>query len=302
MEDDQLEDLARRLHDEHGILIPTQPSSEFTLRTDNRPNSTPAPQSLIRLERAINDRVPYAGKLAKIIVFYSSLEWSYPGRTWPQNIGGTTKTRDYDEMPLMIAEDQYYITARGKELVDDDLPVAGSPYPFVRTAMDYFSYGFFHELGHGIDLEILFRKYDNVEQYVKEAENADAIKDNPIYATFGELTGWRFGRGVVAQRMMITFNVDVGDKWLNPVKEEANGGDFVQHPDEGSVRRLLFTRHPLTNSISEVFADFFVAYLMAPEVLTADENRYFGRLHKGLKCSPEQFMREIARNPQMLLK
>lgn len=62
----------------------------------------------------------------------------------------------------------------------------------------------------------------------------------------------------------------------------------------GINRKTRIGINASSKPIDEAFADFWTASLLAPDLLTPDERRYFDNIHTGLRDYPKEFVEAIA--------
>src|SRR3989344_4029677 len=67
-----------------------------------------------------------------------------------------------------------------------------------------------------------------------------------------------------------------------------------------ATKKIRLTQYASVAMIHETFAEFYMASVLYPEYLTKEEGAYFGRLHEGLKKDAKAFLKQIAKNPDIL--
>lgn len=122
-----------------------------------------------------------------------------------------------------------------------------------------------------------------------EDERNLKLFQDPIYSTFAKVAGWQFGpTDVDAQTVMIEFKEGQATsktevkKFVGWHRQTADGQFY--------------------SNIEGAFAEFFATYIFHPTLLSEEQRKYFGNIHEGLKNNPEQFIGEIRRYPQILLR
>lgn len=167
-----------------------------------------------------------------------------------------------------------------------------------KTQGEYLTFFFGHESGHNLSYKVLRVSYggENVDRLrVVHFTSRDSISEfvssgehDPIYSTYGQIFGWRFGNKETVN--LEGSEIDTSD--YEPFW-------FREKPENWSLER--WSNPQAESDIEEAFADDFAFSIFYPDKLTPKELKYFRNIHDGLNHNQEMFFQEVTKNPNILL-
>lgn len=141
----------------------------------------------------------------------------------------------------------------------------------VETYGDYIKFIYFHECGHVVNSSMLLAVHSTKEHFeiINSMQNSIPSrlvdgKQDPLYKPFLELEG----------RQLI-----------------------LAKPESG----INYSRSNYI-AMRELFADLFSGYNLNPSFLNSKERKFFGKIKEGFETNPEEFARQVAQDPMMLLR
>lgn len=170
--------------------------------------------------------------------------------------------------------------------------------PLYKTRGEYLTFFFGHEAGHNFSYKVLHQSDlgENVDSTrVVRIPTRDIISDfvsggeyDPIYSSYSQVFGWKFGEKE---------SVGLEGSPLDTSSYEPFW--FREEPDRWSLER--WSNPQAESDIEEAFADDFAISIFYPDLLSPQELGYFQRIHSGLLQDPNNFFRQVAQNPKILL-
>jgi hypothetical protein len=163
-----------------------------------------------------------------------------------------------------------------------------------------------HEFAHAIADAVSLansptvREYWDRQSFVMYDHNTWDIS-NPLYVSFAALTGWRLVsvHDYVAQ-------YDPAEAAAERASDPVQSQERLWERDPAVWGDLAHRRNRLTiyasyGPIQESFAEFYMAAVLYPNLLTAQERTYFARLNAGLAADPTGFVAALVADPMRLL-
>jgi len=321
-----------------GVLVPLNTDERFFIKEDTYPKlydlSERNPADLTTDEANIIEeslsRIPYAGKLAPLLLPYryksesddSGITGIYWGRRWSSSIkkfnsdhldedAATALFLPENFSPDREVEPSLVFTGiagdRGRSTAFDEIPLGTYRDAFNRTVL--------HEYGHAL-ADAVFYLARPLEAYKNESSNSmyvpyfNVLANHPIYQSFAKVNGWKLipidetGLGPDSDDYKQAIEKGGEYPWGSPGAwirdtEVWGEGPYEQIPWL-ATKKIRLTQYASVAMIHETFAEFYMASVLYPEYLTKEEGAYFGRLHEGLKKDAKAFLKQIAKNPDIL--
>lgn len=115
------------------------------------------------------------------------------------------------------------------------------------------------------------------------------ISQDSIFSTLAKVAGWQFGPTELDIQVPV---IEFKDGQTTTKIEVKKYVGWYRQTEDG---RFFY-------DINSTFADYFATSIFYPQILPEKIRRYFEVIHEGLKNNPQEFIEEIRRNPQILLK
>ncbi len=156
-----------------------------------------------------------------------------------------------------------------------------------RGLEDLFLHTGLHEYGHAIAYAVMqdlqFRDPD-FRKEIRFIPNGYS----PLFRSFAEVAGWK-----------ATKNASGEPIFENP---EYSVIPENSHQFKKVVRSVRISPYASATPINEAFPEYFATFYTCPQRLTTDEKGFFRNLDEGLRADAIQFIEEISRDSQSLLK
>jgi hypothetical protein len=125
---------------------------------------------------------------------------------------------------------------------------------------------------------------------------------NPLFVTFAQVTGWKLTSVIDDIRQY-----DPAGAQEEARKYPAAAHEYVWDRDTAFWGDLAHrhggpTIYARYGPIQEAMAEYWMTYLLYPNLLTSSERQYFANICQGLRQNPQSFIRQIVKNPDMLLR
>lgn len=274
----EVEQTLDKIQNQYGVTIPAKRNKKYTavyklFVLGNTENATITLAEAKEFDEVFA-KIPYAGHLVQTIVVYrpdpqfppemkSDIQGRYIGRFWEDGLESASAGKLFNDAMMQLFIPENMVFDSAYASYDR---YSSSKRYVGRTNREEFRNGVFHESGHGLEDRILF-------------------------LTWGE-DGYRDRIGEVKEE-------------LHSKKEpiSSNVSLAYDHPDNPFLKIGIS---------GERFADGFSRYLIAPATLSDDfaeffhgqraYARFFDNIHSGLRRNPQQFIQEVAENPNLLSK
>ena len=151
----------------------------------------------------------------------------------------------------------------------------------IKTYKDLLKQVFFHECGHRISNMVLSAAYSE-DEYLQIMNpgrlERDYLEDkkNPLFVAFSLLEDWQTTEA---------FQQDLPREKV-----------YVKPIFDG---RMVY--RPTQTKIEEHFAELWSLYVGNSPVLTTEEKKFFQKINDGLTTDAQKFVKEVAKNPKILL-
>jgi len=325
-------DILNEINQRYGVEIPTTVShrySELDLNTKEMlPNLIPSKEEAEILEKAIS-KVPGASYLGPLLIPSANTEpdpipgGSYLGYQWPAFLHPDEFTEfPYDRLvdkrpaisikipdvpvdePLPEVKDKNNLLPSIAAMTNETITINGEEEIPWTTYGDRLEIATIHEFAHGIEDQLSLATSSSVSEYWNKQAFTIVNKntwdiDNPVFTTFAKVNGWE----LIPEYDYVK---QYDSEFAEYLKDGGWAKGFLWDRDPkvwGDLkdRKLRLTVYASYGPIQEAFAEFWMASILYPELLTEDEKAYFGKLHNGLRGNPEEFIKQIATNPNILL-
>ena len=262
-------DVSARIERVYGVMVLPYMDNSFTrhyrvhpLRTSEHVNDDLKLEEALEFEKVFS-KCPYMEHLAQVFVTYRpSRQEEALGGT---GAGGTYAGRfwgDFLEEPLekLFERPLVFIVAPRKVNFESPFPIEDAP-----GQLRY----------HG-------KTYGENFQVVVLHETGHALEDRLLFLMWGE-EGYRDRTEETRQKYLPENFKDIGTA-SHPILSHV-------HPDNPFFKY---------DKYGDKLADFFARGHMAISTLSEKERKFFEEMDKGLRSNPEQFLKMLAQNPQML--
>lgn len=326
-----------RIKNRLGIEIPTDVLPYFSREDPQNgevmPNAIPTDEEAKILEETLN-KIPGAKSLVQLVIPLRNHKpgaiagGSYMGFQWPFFY----HRKNYEEFP----KDSLVSSRAAAELklpagrMTDSLPEKSENTTFLplleqasinqskvkinfaeevpwTTQEERLKQAIVHEFAHGLEDQIRLADSKSVREYQDRQGfylffNKNTVDiNNPLLVSFGHLTGWKLVPWVEFARQ---YDPEFAENTARNYPDHAK--EFVWDRDFSIWGDLVHRKNRLTiyasyGPIQEAFAEFWMASILYPQLLTDAERRYFGKIHEGLRSDPQKLIQRIVSEPNLLL-
>jgi hypothetical protein len=331
------QDVLNDIEKKYGVFIPQNPSPEYAAKDDNTGqltlNIVPTVEEAQVIEKAIS-KVPAAGFLSPLIIPFENTsqgaieggaflgqDWQWmlrssdyqnlPKDKWLDTRSATEllipnvsldsplpeKTQDTANLPPL--EEISLETAKVKVNLEESVPWTNQREKLVQTVV----HEFFHALQDKVSIanSPSIAEYWNRQSFSLYNENTWDVT-NPLFVTFAKVTGWKLVSVVDYMKQY-----DPQGAKQEAIKFPNSTKEYMWDMDP-KIWGDLANRHggPTIYSrygpIQESMAEYWMTYFLYPNLLTPSERQYFHNIEAGLRGNPEEFIQEIVKDPNILLR
>jgi hypothetical protein len=304
------------------------------------PNLVPNPEQAGAIEEALSE-IPHPGDLAPLILLYKDNDLpvangSYLGYIWPSSLHQSgypnfTYDKMLDNRPAIELDlpDIDLDATLPKKTKDMGLvPELAQPGPGQSeninmtetvpwtTQKERLKQVIVHEYGHAIQDQVSLEQ----SKLKYPTDSAAALKDywskqtltivqgntwdttNPMYLEFAKVDGWKL---VPYSDFIRQFDPAFADYITTRFPQDA--ANLIWDRDPAVWGDLQHRKNQLTvyasyGPIQETWAEFWMASVLYPELLTDEQRTFFQNIQNGIKQHPNDFFRQAVQNPDSLLK
>lgn len=330
----KVEDILLGIKEKYGVLIPTKEEPTYSKKDVQlgftTPNHVPNMEEAQIIEEAIS-KIPSAGYLSPLMIPFLHISEGavagghFVGRDWPASL----RPGEYKLPPDRFLDDKAAIILL-IPLVDLDRPLptknenTSNLPPLSQISLENakvkvnleevvpwtngrerLKQTVLHEFFHAFDERVSLENSSSVSEYRKRQgfyiwnKNTNDIT-NPLYVTFARVTGWKL---IPITDYIAQYDPEEAKKKRNVNEKPPLVWDMDPEVwGDLAHRRGGPTIYSRYGPIQESIAEYWMTSVLYPHLLTANERRYFDNIKNGLKGNPEKFVKEVVKNPNILLK
>lgn len=331
----EVRNILLKIEEQYGIEIPTQVSEVYTDYSQGEiPNALLALEEARLFEETIS-LIPGAGYLVQLIIpsRYAGQEivagGSYLGYQWPAFLHPRESSSFLHDTLYVSESAAIRLIIPENVSMEDPLPTVGEEYsvlpPLIQISMTsagieantqteipWTTHGerlkqtIVHETGHALIDRVRIANSENIEEYRRRSGfylyNKNTVDiDNPLFKAFAEVNGWRL---IPFHELARQYDSTLADRLLAEHPESAETLVWERDFDiwgNLSNRKIRLTPYASYGPIQESFCEYWMVSILYPDILTAEEREFFKKIHEGLRGNPDEFVKSIVSNPEILL-